>query len=75
MGQGGRIGIPARFRKALGLKAGDEVVLQLDQQEVRLCSRTEALRRAQERVTRAVPRGKSLAAELIAERRREAARE
>ena len=73
--EGGRIVIPARFRKALRLKTGDSVILQLENQEVRLYSRAEALRRAQDRVARAVPRGKSLAAELITERRREAVRD
>ena len=64
--------IPASFRKRLGLKPGDEVVLELEDQEVRIRSQKEALRRAQEAVCDAVPADVSLVDELIAERRREA---
>lgn len=67
--------IPASYRKALGIKTGDEVVVQLEEGAVRVFSRGEALRRLQEKVTRSVPRKVSLAAELIRERRKEARRE
>jgi AbrB family looped-hinge helix DNA binding protein len=72
---GGRIVIPASYRKALGIKTGDEVVVQLEEGAVRVFSRDEALRRLQEKVTGSVPRKVSLAAELIRERRKEARRE
>lgn len=73
--EGGRIVIPAGFRKALGIRPGDKVVVQLDKDEVRVYTRAEALRRLQEKVTRAVPRGVSLAQQLIEDRRRESAGE
>lgn len=75
LGAGGRIVLPARFRKSLGIKPGDELVLWLDDGQIRVYSRRQARRRAQDLVSRLVPRGTSLTEELIAERRREAARE
>ncbi len=73
--EGGRVVIPAEYRKQLGLRAGDNVILQLDDGEIRLYTVREAIRRAQEMVRRYVPEGVSLVDELIAERRAEAARE
>jgi AbrB family looped-hinge helix DNA binding protein len=75
LGQGGRIVLPADYRKALGLKAGDDVVLVLDQNEVRLIRPDEAIKRAQALVRRYVSKGRPLAEELIADRRQEARRE
>ena len=75
VGGGGRIVLPSAYRRALGIKPGDEVVLQLRNGEVRVYSRAEALRRAQDHVCSAVPRGVSLVKELIQERRKEAARD
>ena len=72
---GGRVVLPAEFRKALGVSVGDSVVIELRDGELRLRSLDAAIRRAQERVRRYVPEGVSLAAELIRERREEAARE
>ncbi|HYL34290.1 MAG TPA: AbrB/MazE/SpoVT family DNA-binding domain-containing protein [Bryobacteraceae bacterium] len=66
---GGRIVIPAPYRRALGIKAGDEVLLRLENGEVRISSRAQARRRAQEYVRTLVPRNVSLVAELIKERR------
>jgi AbrB family looped-hinge helix DNA binding protein len=73
--EGGRVVIPAEYRKQLGLRPGDNVILQLDDGEIRLYTVREAIRRAQEMVRRYVPEGVSLVDELIAERRAEAARE
>lgn len=75
IGEGGRLVIPAAYRQALGLKDGDEVLLQLAQGELRLLTPKEAVRRAQILVRRYVPAGRSLAGELIKERRQEARRE
>ena len=73
--EGGRIVVPSAFRKALGLKPGDAVVLVLKDDEVRLLTPERAIRRAQEIVRRYVPEGKSLVDELLEERREDARRE
>lgn len=70
--EGGRIVIPAQYRKALGVRVGDVVILQLDDGEVHILTLQQAIRRAQETVRRYVPPGRSLSDELIAERRAEA---
>ena len=70
----GRIVIPARFRKELGIRPGDKLVVQLQKSELRIYSGAEALRKLQNQVTRTVPRGVSLAQQLIEDRQRESAR-
>ena len=72
--EGGRIVVPSAFRKALGLKTGDPVIVVLDDEEVRLLTPRRAIRRAQEIVRRHVPEGESLVDELIEERREEVRR-
>ena len=74
IGQRGRVVIPARYRRALGLKPGDEVVLALEEEEVRLFTPMRAVQPAQTSVRRYVPEGRSLAQELLAERRMETRR-
>ena len=71
----GRIVIPAEYRRALGLREGDPVMVQLDDGELRVLTRAQAIRRAQEIVAKYISPGRSLVDELIAERRAEAARE
>ena len=72
---GGRVVIPAEFRKALGVDIGDDMVIELADGELRLRSFDAALKRVQEIVRKYVPEGVSLADELVRERREEAARE
>ena len=72
---GGRVVIPASYRRALGLRAGDEVILRLEDGEVRILTRARAIRSAQSLVRRYIPAGRSLSDELIAERRSESANE
>jgi antitoxin PrlF len=68
LGEGGRIVIPAEYRQALGLQVGDEVILRLEGKELRIFTLNQAIKRAQELVSRYIPREGSLADELIAER-------
>ena len=75
VGEGGRVVVPAKFRKALDLKPGDEVILVLEDGEVRITTLPRVIKRAQEIVSRYNPDGRSLVDELIRERRDEAARE
>lgn len=72
--EGGRLVIPAAYRKALGIKPGDEVLLTLEDGEIRMVSTRQAVARAQAMVRRYVPRGRSLSGELLEERREEASR-
>ena len=71
--ENGRIVIPASFRKALGINIGDEVVLRMEDDELRITTLKRRVERAQRLVRKHVKRGTSLVEELIAERR-EAAR-
>ncbi len=75
IGEGGRVVVPARYRKELGLKPGDDVILVLEDGEVRITTLPRVIQRAQEIVRRYNPEGRSLVDELIRERRDEAARE
>jgi AbrB family looped-hinge helix DNA binding protein len=72
---GGRIVLPAEFRRALDLHPGDPVVLMLDDGEVRVRTLRQAVKRLQEFVRSYIPEGRSLSDELIAERRAESQRE
>lgn len=75
LNENGRIVIPAAIRKALQIKTGDELLLHVEDGELRVTTRMQSIRRAQELVRQYVPEGISLADELIAERRTEAKRE
>ena len=73
--ENGRIVIPSSFRKVLGIDAGDEVVLRIEDNELRISTLKRRIERAQRFVRRYVKPGRSLADELIAERREAAKRE
>jgi AbrB family looped-hinge helix DNA binding protein len=73
--QNGRLVIPAAFRKALGIKAGDEVLLRLEDDELRVSTLKHRLARAQRIVRKHVKSSTSLVDELIAERRESARNE
>ncbi len=75
MSENGRIVIPAAYRKAMGLKGGEALIIRLDEDGLHIQSRAQAIKRAQAIIRRYVPEGVSLVDELIAERRREAKRE
>jgi AbrB family looped-hinge helix DNA binding protein len=72
--EGGRLVIPSAYRKALGLKPGDEVHLSLEEGEIRIVSMCQTVARAQALVRRYIPKGRKLSEELIKDRREEAAR-
>lgn len=75
VGEKGRVVIPANFREALDIKVGDEVELRIEDNELRVSTMKSRVARAQERLRRFVKPGRSLAKELIAERREAARRE
>src|SRR5260370_34271284 len=71
--ENGRVVIPASFRKRLGIRVGDEVVLQIQDDELRITTLKRNIERAQRLVRKHVKPGTSPVAALIAETR-EAAR-
>jgi antitoxin PrlF len=73
--EGGRIVIPAEFRRELGLDVGDTVTVTLVDNEIRILTRAEAVKRAQALVRNRVSKDRSLVAELHEDRRRETANE
>jgi AbrB family looped-hinge helix DNA binding protein len=73
--ENGRVVIPASFRKALGINAGDEIVLRMEDDELRITTMKRRIERAQRRAQQYVKPGVSLVDELIAERREAAKRE
>jgi AbrB family looped-hinge helix DNA binding protein len=73
--ENGRVVIPASYRKALGIKAGDEVILRMEDDELRITTMKRRIEHAQRLIRKYVKPGTSLVDELIAERREAAQRE
>ena len=73
--ENGRVVIPSAFRKALGIEVGDEVVLRIEDDELRITTQQRRIQRAQRRARKYLKPGTSLVDELIAERREAAKRE
>ena len=73
--ENGRVVIPAAFRKAMGINVGDEVVLRIEDNELRILTLKQRIERAQRLVRQHVKPGTSLVDELIADRREAAKRE
>ena len=69
IGDKGRVVIPAAIREALGFGTGDTVQLEVRDCELLVYTRSGRRRRAQERTRKFFGPGRSLADELIAERR------
>jgi len=67
----GRIVLPASFRKRLGLEAGGEIVIRLEDEELRIFSLSNAVKRAQTLV-RKYTGGKKNLTDLFIDSRREA---
>ena len=72
---GGRLQIPARVRRELGLKDGDAVVMETVSGELRVRPYRDVVSEVRKRLRKYVPEGASLTDELIADRRAEAERE
>ncbi len=71
LGENGRVVIPAEFRKSLGLKVGDPLVVRLDEDGLRIESRRAAVRAVQRMVRERVPKGELLTERLFSMRRAE----
>lgn len=73
---GGRLQLPADVRRQLGFEEGETVILQIENNELRVRSFRESVRRIQERFRHLRPTdGTLISDELIADRRKEAERE
>ncbi len=75
MHSGGRFILPARLRKELKIKPGDEVILRLEDGSVRLLPLPQAVSYAQQTVRRYIKEGTSLVDDLIESRRKDALNE
>lgn len=76
LGNRGRVVLPARIRKKLGLHPGDRLVLIVDDSgEMRLVSLRQQVQKCMGMFKNLAPPGTLVSEELIAERRREAERE
>lgn len=72
---GGRLQLPVEVRRALGLEDGDTVVMVVKDGELRVRPFRDVLSAIHKEMRDTIPKGVSLADELIAERRAEAAGE
>ncbi|MDE2007988.1 MAG: AbrB/MazE/SpoVT family DNA-binding domain-containing protein [Rhodospirillales bacterium] len=75
LAEGGRLVIPAEFRRELSLVPGESVVLDIRDGELRVRSLRRAVERAQALVRPYLPEAGSLSEDLARDRRAEAARE
>ena len=73
--ENGRVVIPASFRQALGIRAGDDLVLRLGKDELQIITMKHRIEQAKKLVRRHVKPGVSLVDALISERRKAAKRE
>lgn len=73
--ENGRVVIPAPFRRRMGIRAGDEVVLVLEEDELHILTLKREIERAQRLVRKHVKAGVSLSQERIRERREAAGNE
>jgi bifunctional DNA-binding transcriptional regulator/antitoxin component of YhaV-PrlF toxin-antitoxin module len=71
----GRILLPAKLRKQLKLKKGTELIARVNEEQLVLQTRLQALRDAQAYFSKFRPAGRLWSEELIKERRKEARRE
>lgn len=72
---GGRVVIPAKLRRAIGLRTGDTVIIRLAEDGLVITTPERAVRAAQALVKEYVLDRRQLADELVAERRLEAGQE
>lgn len=75
LGKDGGIVIPTEYRRELGVEPGDELILHLNENGLRLYTPAQAVARAQSLVRRYVPNKRRLSEGLISDRREAAVRE
>ncbi len=70
--KGGKIAIPAFFRKQLGLKEGEEILFDLQDHKIVITSIKSTLQTVRDKINQYHPQDESLVDKLIATRREEA---
>jgi antitoxin PrlF len=75
IGSNGRFVIPSEVRRMLGVEEGDELLVRVVDDEIRITTPEAAIARAQRIVRRYVPAHHSLVDELISERCEEGTQE
>jgi AbrB family looped-hinge helix DNA binding protein len=75
IGPRGRLIIPAAQRRELGLEVGDDVILTIKDNELRVSTLRHRIERVQALVRKRNPRGERLSEALIRHRRAEAAKD
>ena len=68
LNDGGMVKIPAEFQRQLGMKAGDTVVMIVENGELRMFTRKRGLQHARDIYRNHAPVDRDLVSELIAER-------
>ena len=63
LNENGRVVIPASLRSALGIEAGDELVMRIEDEELRITTLKRRIERAQNRVRKYVKAGTLLSDE------------
>jgi AbrB family looped-hinge helix DNA binding protein len=71
IGEGGRLVIPAAYRKALDLHPGDELIIRIENGELRLFRQSQALERIRAAVRKKLTRKVSHVDEFLEERKRD----
>ena len=71
LGPGGRVVIPAIYRKAMQVKDGDRLMARIVDGELRLITPEMSIKRAQRMVRETIPEGVDLVADLFEMRRQE----
>jgi bifunctional DNA-binding transcriptional regulator/antitoxin component of YhaV-PrlF toxin-antitoxin module len=71
----GRVLIPLKVRRELGLTESTDLILHVENGELRMHTREAAIMRARERLKKLKKPGESIVDEFLAERREEARRE
>lgn len=71
IGEGGRLVIPAVYRKALGLHPGDELIIRIENGELRLFRQSQALGRIRAAVKKKMAKKVNYIDEFLAERKRD----
>ncbi|MBV9036825.1 MAG: AbrB/MazE/SpoVT family DNA-binding domain-containing protein [Acidobacteriaceae bacterium] len=73
LNENGSLVLPVSVQRALGLQPGDEVLLRIENDELRMAAAAKRVERARQLFKKYVGEGMRLSDELLTDRRREAA--